>query len=247
MNLKVCNQSVETTVTLKIVGAFSSQGSKDNIYVPLSFWFLPGWITGVEQVITWVDNPIRKLWWNDEDMEACVLTTTNFRTGRFVLRSAYDLDAMRDCLEELNFSAVGILRKNRTTVILLDQSFVETAEGIRRQMTFMEFLFPVMLLLVAVIGFVISWLMTNGRRMEFAMMRGLGAGRARVFFSFFLEQAGLCLTGCLAAGVVLVAAGGGAASCLASLIFLACYLAGSALSILAVSKVGLMELLSERE
>ena len=46
-------------------------------------------------------------------------------------------------------------------------------------------------------GFLIPWLMINGRRMEFAIMRELGASQKRVFASFCIEQVLLCLTGCL--------------------------------------------------
>ena len=60
----------------------------------------------------------------------------------------------------------------------------------------------------------------TGRRMEFAIMRGLGASQKRMFASFFLEQALLCLTGCLI---------------------------GCALSVQAVGRTNLMALICERE
>ena len=37
--------------------------------------------------------------------------------------------------------------------------------------------------------------MVNARRMELALMRGLGVPRGKVFWTFFLEQALLCLLG----------------------------------------------------
>ena len=83
---------------------------------------------------------------------------------------------------------MGSLARNRTTVVLQDQSFVETVGGLGRYVTFSQILLPVLCAAVGLLGFVISWLMVNGRRMEFAIMRGLGASRGRVFCSFFLEQ-----------------------------------------------------------
>ena len=114
-----------------------------------------------------------------------------------------------------------------------------------RYLTFSRILFPVLLAAVALLGFVISWLMVSARRMEFAVLRGLGTGRVRVFLSFFLEQGGLCLLGCVPAAAVLALLGRGGP--LAAGLFLVCYLLGCALSILVVGRTGLMALLSERE
>lgn len=72
--------------------------------------------------------------------------------------------------------------------------------------------------MVGLMGFLISRLMV--KRMEFAVMWGLCASQEQRGASFFLEQALLCLTGCLI---------------------------GRALSVQAVGRTNLMALLSERE
>ena len=72
--------------------------------------------------------------------------------------------------------------------------------------------------MVGLMGFLISRLMV--KRMEFAVMWGLCASQKQRGASFFLEQALLCLTGCLI---------------------------GRALSVQAVGRTNLMALLSERE
>ena len=116
-----------------------------------------------------------------------------------------------------------------------------------RYITFSRILFPALFAMVGLLGFLISWLMVNGRRMEFAIMRGLGASRKRVFASFFLEQALLCLIGCVLGCGGLLFLSGGAVKWLAVLAFLLCYLIGCALSVRAVGRTNLMALLSERE
>ena len=87
----------------------------------------------------------------------------------------------------------------------------------------------------------------TGRRMEFAIMRGLGASQKRMFASFFLEQALLCLTGCLIGCAGLLFLSGDSVKWLAVLAFLLCYLIGCALSVQTVGRTNLMALLSERE
>lgn len=78
-------------------------------------------------------------------------------------------------------------------------------------------------------------------------MRGLGASKKRGFASFFLEQALLCLCGCVLGCIGLLFLSGGVVKWLAVLAFLLCYLAGCALSVQAVDRTNLMALLSERE
>ena len=239
-------QSYET-VQLYPVGTFTAAAGQSNIYVPLGFWCDLEWITGEENMIApgervtmqFVDNLARdKFFYN----------TTNFSTCVFTLRQADQLDALRDYLQSQKFSRVGHLTGNRTTIVLKDQTFVETVGGLNRYISFSKLLFPVLFAVVALLGFIISWLMTNGRRMEFAILRGLGASRTRVFFSFFLEQFLLCLAGCIVSAVALCLLTGWGVAQLGSVgIFALCYLTGSALSVLAVGRTNLMALLSERE
>lgn len=232
-------------IRLKAVGSFRQAGAGANLYVPLSFWCGSDWIFG-EGEMAGGDRADVELG-SAEYMEHYRFSTTNFETCRFTLRSAAQLEEFRGYLAREQFSAVGEVNKNRTTVLLRDQAFTETADSLNRYIAFGRVLFPVLFGLVCVLGFIVSWLMINGRRMEFAMMRGLGAGRGRVFLSFFLEQGLLCLAGAAAGGILLTATGAGAAGWLATAGFLGCYLAGCALSVAAVGRTNLMNLLSERE
>lgn len=115
-------------------------------------------------------------------------------------------------------AVVGRSDSSKTALLLLDQSFTETASALRRYITFSRILFPALFLMVGLMGFLISRLMV--KRMEFAVMWGLFASQKQRGASFFLEQALLCLTGCLI---------------------------GRALSVQAVGRTNLMALLSERE
>ena len=83
--------------------------------------------------------------------------------------------------------------------------------------------------------------------MEFAILRGLGTSGIRVFFTFFLEQGILCLSGSILGGLILMGAGCGMASLAAAGGFLVCYLAGCALSVFLVEQTNLMELLTKQE
>ena len=79
-------------------------------------------------------------------------------------------------------------------------------------------------------------------------MRGFGAAKRRVFASFFLEQAILCLAGCLAGCAVLFFVyAGGPTQPLTAAAYLICYLLGTCISVLIIGRTDLMELLAVRE
>ena len=96
-------------------------------------------------------------------------------------------------------------------------------------------------------GLVVSWLMVTGRRMALAIVRGLWASKKRVFGSFFLEQMGLCLIGCILSGVVLPLWSGQPLVWLASAGFALFYLAGCALAVHTVGKTKIFALLTHAD
>ena len=248
VRMEIRDQDHDLVLSFQIVGAYSGSASQREIYVPLSFWCDPSWITGEEAPVADGERLTTSSSFSDKaGRDAYFYSTTTFSTCRFTLASPRQLEDLRDYLEGQAFSQVGDLTRNRTTVVLRDQSFVETVGGLGRYVTFSQILLPVLCAAVGLLGFVISWLMVNGRRMEFAIMRGLGASRRRVFCSFFLEQGALALLGCVLGGLVLTATGAGWAGWLAAAGFLVCYLIGCALAVLAVGRTQLMSLLSERE
>ena len=221
----------EVPVNLLVVGSYVQQENRANIYVPLSCYIPQEELEGNEKLI---------------GIRGGVIFF--FRTCRFRLSSARDLDTIRKRLQEQGFSAVGRASANRTTLLLRDAAFLKLKENMERNIVMGRVMSTMLSLLIVLLGFIISWLMTFSRRQELALMRGFGAPRRRVFASFFLEQAILSLAGCLAGCTALFRLyAGGAAQPLAAAAYLACYLLGTAVSILVFGKIDLMELLTVRE
>ncbi|MBR5490062.1 MAG: hypothetical protein IKV79_02190 [Oscillospiraceae bacterium] len=229
-----------------IVGSFAQAGGDANIYVPLTLWCDEDWITGEEDLLPNGER-VDLQFHTNQDRDKYFYFHSRFGSCAFTLSDAGKLDELRDYLHEKSFTRVDSLRSNRTTVLLFDRSFVETVGGLGRYISFSQLLFPVLFALVALLGFIVSWLMVNSRRMEFAILRGLGASKMRVFFSFFLEQTMLCLIGSIVGCIGLLAITGSLAWLGAVGIFALCYLLGAALSVMAVGRTHLMSLLSERE
>ena len=246
IRIPVLSQNYNEVVSLQVVGAYSGAGGQREIYVPLSFWCELDWIVGEEALLAEGERP-NSNFTDAAGRDAFFYWNTNLSTCRFTLDSARDLNALRDYLEGQNFTQVGKITSNRTNVVLRDQAFVETVAGLGRYITFSQILLPALCGAVGLLGFIVSWLMVNGRRMEFAVLRGLGASKGRVFATFFLEQGALALLGCVVGSVLLTLLGGGWVGWLAAAAFLVCYLIGCALAVAAVGRTNLMSLLSERE
>lgn len=239
------SETRETYVQILPVGMLKTT-SESNIYVPLSFWCPPSLITDAEYPYDSTERP-NSSFMTYPERDRFFYSVTTFDTCTFALNYVENLESFRDYLEDANISQVRKVAKNRLTIILRDRSFTDKIEGLGRYISFSKILFPILFVLVATLGFVISWLMVNGRRMEFAILRGLGASRRRVFWSIFLEQMLLCVIGSFSGGITLSALLSGVSHWLAVCIFQICYLAGCALAVISVSRTNLVMLLSERE
>ena len=221
----------EIVLNLQAVGSYVQQGGKAQIYVPLAC-HVPLSLLDV------TEDPGNIREWN----------RYTFRTCRFRISSANELDTIRQLLREQDFSAVRNATGNRTTILLRDAAFLRLAENMERNIAMGKVMSTVISLLIVLLGFIISWLMIFSRRREFALMRGCGVQKRRIFASFFLEQAILSLAGCLVGCTVLIRLyAGGAAQPLAAAAYLICYLLGATISIRMIGKTDLMELLTVRE
>ncbi|MBR4131734.1 MAG: FtsX-like permease family protein [Oscillospiraceae bacterium] len=233
---------MEIPVVIQAVGSYVQREGKANIYAPLSCYIPPALLTGGE-----IPDGILPPETTKEEL-AKAFSRFTFRTCRFRPSSARELEAVRERLREQGFSAVGHTSLIRTTVLFRDASFLKLTENMRRNIVMGKVMSAVISLLTVLMGFIISWLMTFSRRREFALMRGFGAKKRRVFASFFLEQAILSLLGCLAGCLALKKLyAGGLTQPVAAAACLICYLLGTAKSIRMIGQTDLMELLTVRE
>ncbi len=227
----------EIPLLLQAVGSYVQQEGKANVYVPLC-------LHAPAELLTGGDAPEGI----DEAQFARMENVLTFRTCRFYVASARELDAVRQRLREKNFSVVGRMLGDRTTLLLRDAAFLKFTENMERNIAMGRVMSAGISMLIVLLGFIISWLMIYSRRREFALMRGFGAKKRRVFASFFTEQAILSLTGCLIGCAALFRLyAGGLTQPLAVAAYLVCYLLGTAVSVLMIGKTDLMELLTVRD
>ncbi len=236
--------TADRAVRIKIVGTFTKTGDRENIYVPLSYYYPAEWLFQEEDVLTESGS------YRDERAEgsspAFLSRGISFSTCRFEIDPAAKLDDFRKTMYEAGYSEPGHIGSIRTALLLRDGVFTETVGALERFKTITNILMPIMMAVICVIGFLVSWLLIHGRKMEFALMRGFGLSNGKVFRIFFTEQMILSLAGGIIATGILWAAG------LLSLrsgillgVFILVYWAGVAIAVRTVGKVSLLQLLQE--
>ena len=237
----------EISVPLIAAGVYHQTGSKAHMYLPLAAFVPPDVIFGEtpqEGSSYWFRNGRN----TEENYRAFIYDYYMMETCRFTLVSAAHLEQTRDNLDRAGFGWPGHVGQRRTTLILRDASFVKLTENLGRYLSMGRVMLGLIFGIVALLGFIISWLLVSGRKQEFAVMRGLGVKKGRLFLSFFWEQALLCLAGC-AIGCIAMKRfyAGGALQWLVLGAFAVCYMTGCALSVILIGKMNLMELLSAQE
>ena len=241
------NNSSEISTRLKIVGTYHQTGSREHIYVPLGFFLPPSIIFG-ETPPEESNNPYITINSSIENYMSYIYGNYFMDSCRFALTSAAHLDETRDALAKAGFGWPGHMGTKRMTLILRDGAFVKMTENLNRYLVMGKVILVLIFGVVALLGFIISWLLISGRKREFAIMRGFGVKKSRLFFSFFWEQALLCVIGCIIGALSLIWFYSGGLLQWATLGgYIVSYLVGCIISIVLIGRVNLMELLATKE
>lgn len=172
----------------------------------------------------------------------------SYVSANFALKDASYLEAFTAFLEQNNYGAVDHIMRNRMTVVVQDGTYLAAKTRLTQQINYLTLLLPILYLLVCALGFVISYLMMNGRKLELAMMRALGARPLTVLSSYFTEYVLLCAAGCLPALLFWAFTGRLDSSALwSTALYLACYLIGCLISILRLCRSRLLRSLTSAE
>lgn len=174
-------------------------------------------------------------------------------SARFRLKDPNNLNALKDCLKE-----AGILEIQQATAafsnygeqaVVWDQLYVNTAEPIARNIKVMLGFYPLIALVVAITGLLVSGLTVRDRREETAIQLSLGASRARIFLSLTGEILVLALLGSIIGAVaVSLFVGSSVLDLLPQMgIMLGAYVLGSITWVWAQAAISPMVLLAQRD
>ena len=137
--------------------------------------------------------------------------------------------------------------KVQLNIRLDDEIFRGTIDPIQSNLKMLEGLYPVFFAAVAAIGFVLCFLLVCRRKQEFAVMRLLGETGMQITGKALLEQAMLCAIGVVLGSLIVMISGLGQFSPLTCGGVLLCYSIGSALAVMLMVRVNVMEILREKE
>ncbi len=135
-----------------------------------------------------------------------------------------------------------------TRLVINDSQLQTVTSQLKRQVRLLETLLPVLLALIAAIGFGSSFLLLRGRKREAAVLRSLGMRRIAVFGSFLFENLLQAVLGLLIGCVIgWFTFGSGALQPKYLAALLGCYLLGGAAAVWKISGVNVFNIMTARE
>jgi len=192
----------------------------------------------------------------------CPFYTLGLRDGISYMISvdscSFDIkDARR--LDEAKESLYGIFAKpdinDKSTsrpaygVRINDEIFQSSLGEIKGNIRMLRLIFPVMLVFGGAIGFFASFLSTQGRMREYAVMRCLGMTRGRIFSLTFYEHFALALAGGALGTLFGIGASGMVTwhMLLYGVCGMATFLIGTSLSVSRITRINVMKLMKTEE
>lgn len=160
----------------------------------------------------------------------------------FTVRDNQQLDQIKAAITESG------LRSNKLVRVRIDDRILkETVGPIESNLAQLEGSYLFFFVMIAAIGFLLSFLLARGRKPEYAVMRMLGESRLQITLKALLEQFVLCLGGVLlgAAAVMLLAQDSFRPSICAAILL--CYTLGAAAAVTLTVCVNVMDILRDKE
>ena len=160
----------------------------------------------------------------------------------FTVRDNQQLDQIKAAITESG------LRSNKLVRVRIDDHILkETVGPIESNLAQLEGSYLFFFVMIAAIGFLLSFLLARGRKPEYAVMRMLGESRLQITLKALLEQFVLCLGGVLlgAAAVGIIGQEGFRLGVCAAILL--CYTVGAAVAMLLTVRVNVMDILRDKE
>lgn len=234
---------------LLVVGSYEKQGAEDTIYAPLSLQFDTSLIWDEGQATIEAPTKSFDTGYTISDTQKYLLQRITFNSTHFTLLDTHSLGSLKDYLTNYGYSQAKNISKLREFIVLEDASLNNSVASVQQQIQYINILYPILYGLTGIIAVVVSYLMVISRKMEFAIMRGLGTTRVRSFLSFFNEQSLLCILGILIGFSIWLFVWGipGMLHIALTAGFFICYLLGSAISITIMNHTNVLTILSDKD
>ncbi len=173
-------------------------------------------------------------------------------SARFTVKEPFKINEFKSKMQELGFKSINIqagFSRKGNTLLMNDETFIMAATQLTESLDLLKSLAPFIFIIVAVIGFISSYLLMQSRRYEFAIMRSLGTGRNRSFAIIFLENLILVLSGSLFGTVISASIVNVNFTTAGHILtaFLFSYMLGTAFALYLLNKFSVMAILSKTD
>ena len=160
----------------------------------------------------------------------------------FTVRDNLQLDQIKTMITEN-----GLRDSKFARVRIDDRILKETVGPIKSNLAQLEGSYLFFFVMIAAIGFLLSFLLARGRKPEYAVMRMLGESRLQITLKALLEQFVLCLGGVLlgAAAVGIIGQERFRPGICAAILL--CYTVGAAAAVMLTVRVNVMDILRDKE
>jgi ABC-type antimicrobial peptide transport system permease subunit len=172
---------------------------------------------------------------------------------KFTITDNMQIDEFKEKASKI-FVPTGYMGDDKDNAIqysltLMDDQLIQTITPLRKNISMLEKVKPIIFVLSAAIGFIACMLFIRNRKPEFANMRSLGTPKKLVFTEAFFEQSLFVITGTLiGTGIYFLIHGTGALFNVGDiLIFIACYLAGATVAVTNITRINVMKIMKSNE
>lgn len=249
-----------------VVGSYTSPTNQNNIYCPLPLGALDPDASTLKELggrsssistgryyhytVRTLNEPdgISPDMLTQQQLVDVMLDSNYISALTFKIRDPRYLGEVKDALETAGFSGPKMVKDIRLCIVIEDAQFNETLSSIAQRSKYLEILYPVLLVLVCILGLITGFLSINSRREDIALMRGMGTQKNRIFATIFGEQLLLLFLGGLPAAVIWYVGRGGAQLAQPGVYaFFVCYALSAGLSTLYQNTKSALSILSEKE
>ena len=170
----------------------------------------------------------------------------------FLVKDSMKLNELKQELKDAGFQTVvpgSTFSYAGAGVRVDDVIFIRSVTSLEKSLSLLQGFLPFVLLVVIMVGYIVSHLLLQGRREEYAIMRALGTSRRRCTVLFLAEHILLAAAGGAvgaATGLILRWAGIGAIASV-WLVFFICYILGASAAMWMFGRFSVAAVLSHRD
>ena len=222
----VSNDYVEGIFRLKVIGTYPGKITKFTAFMPMQ---------------TMEDLTV--------DATAAQKQISSYQEWNFSLEEVYFTVRNNRQLDEIKTMMIeqGLRDSNFLRVRIDDRVLKETVTPIESNLAQLEGSYMFFFVMIAAIGFFISFLLARGRKPEYAVMRMLGESGAQITLKALLEQFVLCLGGVVLGAVAVRFIETNSFTPTICAVILLCYTLGAAVAVMLTVRVNVMDILRDKE